>query len=99
MNNITNIALNITAVFAYLPAMFLINDLVPLCRTQIPKINANENVNNTALKPKKNPDNVVIAINVAIVCAGRDITQFVALPRYLDFGAKVAVFDAPEFRI
>ena len=92
MNNITIIALNITAAFAYFPGMFFINGFVPLCRTQIPKTNANENVNNTALNPKKNPDNVVIAINVAIVCAGRDIIHLVALVRVFDFGVYVILF-------
>ena len=92
MNNITNTALNITAAFAYLPGMFLINVFVPFCNAQIPKINANENVNNTALKPKKNPDNVVIAINVAIVCAGRDVIQLLAALRCFDFGAYVILF-------
>ena len=59
----------------------------------MPKISVNENVNSTELNPKKNPDNKVIAINVAIVYVVVDIIRLFARFNNSDFGAYDGTLD------
>lgn len=95
----SNAALNMTDAVAYLRGISWINDFVPRCSAQIPNTSVRENVNSTALKPKKKPDNVVIAINVAIVLAGRRQIQFVARCIHFDFGVNAVALVAVDFMI
>lgn len=76
INVIINPMFIIIAVVAYVPPMFLINFLAPICIAQMPKINARQNVNNTELKPKKNADVNVTVTYDAIVFVGRARIQF-----------------------
>ena len=64
---VINTMLKITANVAYLPEVFLVKFLGPICNAHIPNISVNVNVNKTELNPKTNPDTNVMNINVAIV--------------------------------
>lgn len=88
--------LNMIAIVEQVCGMCVIKFFWPLCINHKQKINVSPNDSATMLKPKKNPEIIVVIINANIVLDGEDKIQLIADEYQFCFWGVVCLRDLSE---